>query len=639
MAIPKNITKDHLLMAIEKIDLDGLPKDGDSKYYDVEFNGRKYPPKLIVSYANLYANGELLDRNSFEGGRDTQCFKLLEANGFSIVEKQSGKTPNIWVEKTIVKNREDRQIGERALGKCLWSPQKDKRGADIYKNMRMVESGDIILHFVDNQRFQGISKAKSKYKEADGIAGSEWDREAYLIELEKYIEFKIPIDRSLLFVEKYREKLLDISSHSEVFYTNDLELRQGAYLTPCPISLFKLINEMYSAQTNEVLPFSDEIKFSKLGAINKNLEIAEIANHISNAGLYFNQNLLSRFLSALLTKPFVILTGLSGSGKTKLVQAFAKWICEDEKQYKIIPVGADWTNREPLFGYPNALETEKYILPDNGTLSLIIEANKVENQNKPYFLILDEMNLSHVERYFADFLSAMESGESIPLHNGGKDWGNVPPSVKLPKNLFVIGTVNIDETTYMFSPKVLDRANVIEFRVTEVEMSTYLSSAVKLNLDNLTAVGASMGASFVEIGSDKGLTPKDSKHLNDELIRFFIELKKCGAEFGYRSASEINRFAAVVNKLEPSWELPQIMDAAIMQKLLPKVHGSRKKLEPVLKKLAELCLHDINVFADYIKNGSDSIPSDKVKYPVSMEKIGRMYRALLENSFTSYAEA
>ena len=111
----------------------------------------------------------------------------------------------------------------------------------------------------------------------------------------------------------------------------------------------------------------------------------------------------------------VVITGLSGSGKTKLAQAFALWICESEEQYKIIPVGADWTNREPLLGYPNALEANKYVTPENGALDLINRARL--DITKPYFLILDEMNLSHVERYFADFLSTMESGGTIPLHN------------------------------------------------------------------------------------------------------------------------------------------------------------------------------------------------------------------------------
>jgi 5-methylcytosine-specific restriction enzyme B len=387
------------------------------------------------------------------------------------------------------------------------------------------------------------------------------------------------------------------------------------------------------------LVLQNNILMPKLKRSNQPLQIQIAKDDFNRSGLRISDSLVTRFISSILSKQFVILTGLSGSGKTKLAQAFARWICENEYQYKIIPVGADWTNREPLFGYPNALENEKYILPDNGTLSLILEAAKEENQSKPYFLILDEMNLSHVERYFADFLSAMESGEAIPLHNGSTDWHGVPSSIKLPKNLFVIGTVNIDETTYMFSPKVLDRGNVIEFRVTEEEMSKYLGSSAKLDLGSLSVGGASMGASFVEIASDKSLTPIKTKDLNDELLKFFVELKKCGAEFGYRSASEINRFAAVVNKLEPSWELTQIIDAAIMQKLLPKVHGSRKKLEPVLRKLAELCLNDASVFMEYIKNGNDGIGVNKIKYPVSMEKIGRMYRALIENSFTSYAEA
>ena len=97
-----------------------------------------------------------------------------------------------------------------------------------------------------------------------------------------------------------------------------------------------------------------------------------------------------------------------------------QWICykeaegEKNEQYCIVPVGADWTNREPLLGYPNALQTEQYIKPENGVLDLINRARL--NEAKPYFLILDEMNLSHVERYFADFLSTMESGDAIPLH-------------------------------------------------------------------------------------------------------------------------------------------------------------------------------------------------------------------------------
>ena len=357
-----------------------------------------------------------------------------------------------------------------------------------------------------------------------------------------------------------------------------------------------------------------------------------------SVNLFLDRNIILRFISALLTKPFVILTGLSGSGKTKLAKAFTMWICENENQYCLIPVGADWTNREPLLGFPNALKSNEYIKPDNKVLDLLISAS--DNQNKPYFLILDEMNLSHVERYFADFLSVMESNGKISLHEGQDSWNDVPTEIGLPGNLFIIGTVNIDETTYMFSPKVLDRANVIEFRVTAEEMKNYLDKNTILELNKLKSGGAYMAASFVKIAKDKSLQTNNLDVLQTELMNFFSELKKTGTKFGYRSASEILRFAAVVNTIEPSWLMPEIIDAAIMQKLLPKVHGSRRKLEPVLKALGNLCLQSGQNIDDFISSKNEINFNDpvRIKYPLSIEKVLRMF-GLIDNGFTGYAEA
>jgi len=361
------------------------------------------------------------------------------------------------------------------------------------------------------------------------------------------------------------------------------------------------------------------------------------------ANLKLDDKLGLRFIASLLTKPFVILTGLSGSGKTKLALAFAQWLCEGvngdgiSDQYCLVPVGADWTNREPLLGFPNALDPKDYVYPDNGVLDLIIRAN--DNANKPYFLILDEMNLSHVERYFADFLSAMESKCSIALHSGSVEKNALPPYIFLPSNLFIIGTVNIDETTYMFSPKVLDRASVIEFRVTHEEMDAYLNGYKSLNLDSLKSKGELMGGDFVTLAS--ALIDGTVDFMSANLLEFFKVLKKGGAEFGYRSASEILRYAYIVKKLGISWTDDEIFDTAIMQKLLPKVHGSRRKLEPHLKLMAELCLKETALFDEIVKQYESDLTIDntQVKYPVSFEKIMRMYRNLLSNGFTSYAEA
>ena len=250
------------------------------------------------------------------------------------------------------------------------------------------------------------------------------------------------------------------------------------------------------------------------------------------------------------------------------------------------------------------------------------------------------MNLSLAERYFADFLSAMESKDKISLHSiSDANWDNVPSIISLPQNLFIIGTVNIDETTYMFSPKVLDRASVIEFRVTKEEMKNYLESYSPLNLNYLKGKGAGMAESFVKIATETHQYV-GSEELQKELVQFFDSLKKVGAEFGYRSASEILQFAAIVNKIEPSWKTEDIIDAAIMQKLLPKVHGSRRKLESVLITLLKHCIIDIEFTSDYLSAQKDfESNKDKFKYPLSAEKIIRMYHNLISNGFTSYAEA
>ncbi|AYM99377.1 McrB family protein [Chryseobacterium sp. 3008163] len=365
---------------------------------------------------------------------------------------------------------------------------------------------------------------------------------------------------------------------------------------------------------------------------------------VQQSNLNFSPSLILRFIASLTSKPFVILSGLSGSGKTKIAQSFAQWICESDSQYKIVPVGADWTNREPLVGYPNGLVTEEYITPDSGIIHLLLEAKSAGNENKPFFLILDEMNLSHVERYFADFLSIMESKDKMKLYTGKErisiDGKAIPQEIGWPKNVFIIGTVNIDETTYMFSPKVLDRANVIEFRITEEEINTYLDNPGVPDLKKLERQGVSMAESFLKISEDYKL--EKNPKISEELISFFNQLKNVGAEFGYRSATEILQLVSKLKMLEPSFQDKDCLDIAIMQKLLPKLHGSRSKLVKILLSLSVLCLENISYeyfekeYDTLYKNNFDGIT---VKYPISFEKLTRMYKNVLANGFTSYAEA
>jgi 5-methylcytosine-specific restriction protein B len=635
MAFPTNITKDDLLKAIDKIEEEGYDHHAESLYYDVVFNGKTYPPKLVVSYANFFANGEILDRNSFDGGIGTPCFKLLEKNGFNIQEKSSpGKNErNVWFVTQGSTFSPDRGM------KFLFAPSlgNDGKKRFYWENLLEVKKGDIIFNY--SEGLKGVSLAtKDGYPAHDEDPNSKWASDGYKVDIDITLLSPI-ITREELAQKKQAFSKLLVSVKNKPF-NNVGGINQG-YLYHFSKEAGKLIRDLYGKKFgNETIDnFFDQVD-SKEGLLknNKMFSYKSFFLKTHTANFFINENLALRFIASLLTKPFVILTGLSGSGKSKLAQAFAMWICESEDQYCLLPVGADWTNREPLLGFPNALDAGKYVKPDNKVLDLIIDASK--NNDKPYFLILDEMNLSHVERYFADFLSAMESHQNIFLHAGNEPWSAVPHQFTLPENLFIIGTVNIDETTYMFSPKVLDRANVIEFRVTADEMETFLSNNRPLNLDSLKFVGASTASSFLEIASDKRLVPKNIKELNAALITFFDELKKTGAEFGFRTAAEILRFTAIINHIEPEWTITGIIDAAIMQKLLPKVHGSRRKLEPVLKTLGKLCLKDDKSLEDYLsgKKEFDS-KDDGIIYPLALEKIVRMNLSLINNGFTSYAEA
>jgi hypothetical protein len=336
-------------------------------------------------------------------------------------------------------------------------------------------------------------------------------------------------------------------------------------------------------------------------------------------------------------------------------------------------VGADWTSNDSIVGYPNGLDSETYIT--RPALELIRHALDPRHVLVPHLLILDEMNLSHVERYFSDMLSAIESREEIPLYEGSTRTtagDAVPQRLRMPENLFVVGTVNIDETTYTFSPKVLDRANVIEFRMSLAELGLFLNAPRSPDLSALDGKGAEFGNAFVAAATDKSRVAPAAvkKSFESEMLLLFEILQENDAEFGFRTAYEASRYLHFVHALgghsagDVHW-LNAGLDTMIVQKILPKLNGSRAKLEGLLWALGWICgpnridrdgtgfasqLREAGLGQDESRYGPESIlaalrvqdaknPIGAARYPLSTDKLIRMCRRVARDQFVSFAEA
>ncbi|MGW1456702.1 MrcB family domain-containing protein [Salegentibacter agarivorans] len=633
MTIPANISKDHLLKATEKIDQEGIPSDGDSQYYNAEFNGKLYPPKLVVSYANIFANGEILDRRTFRGGLDTPCFQLLKENDFQIVHKNGTPMSNgekfypeliSFLEQSETKNLKTKHFKRTFKGLKV----KVSFGQGVSARIPWIS-----FLMAPHSTSEGIYPGYLYYKDINRLILSYGISETNEPPMNWQLSSNQKTIKQFFKENNYGHPTRYGDSYVFKVY-NTLNLPEAEIIES---DLHEIIEIYKALNSKKEIKVDDNLKMKRLNKTEKTpLRTATFLKDAKTSGLQFSKKLIDRFVASLCTKPFVILTGLSGSGKTKLAQTFAQWICGDDDQYCIVPVGADWTNKEPLLGYPNALDDKDYVNPENGVLNLVKGA--MTNTDLPYFLILDEMNLSHVERYFAEFLSAMESQEEISLHNGVQEKNGVPPKIMLPSNLFIIGTVNIDETTYMFSPKVLDRANTIEFRVSATELEDFFNDFTPLNLNELKGHGANMAQSFLEVSRNK--KAGFDENLKATLLKFFNELKKTGAEFGYRTASEISTLYYQLQTINDRLTEDEKLDIAIMQKLLPKLHGSRRKLCPVLITLGSFCVEkELNIETEVFDISDFDLSSEVVKYPLSLEKIKRMYKGAIDHGFASYAEA
>jgi 5-methylcytosine-specific restriction endonuclease McrBC GTP-binding regulatory subunit McrB len=373
-------------------------------------------------------------------------------------------------------------------------------------------------------------------------------------------------------------------------------------------------------------------------------------------GLRFSGEIIARYVLSLQTKPFVILTGISGTGKTKIAQIFADFILQEasvqdlEARRKFIPVRPDWMDNRGLLGFYNLLDEKYHATP---LLQLLLKAQEPASEGKPCFVILDEMNLAKVEQYFSDFLSVMESrtsdnpqGEMIQLHAFEKPRETVggrlvvPNRLGIPSNVFFTGTVNVDESTYMFSPKVLDRSNVIEFNEVDLEPSGAIASERFVLRDEqqvLQGIGQALESWRVPSIQDYKDAAEANPLLKGVLGDLLNLLKPYHLHFGYRVINEISRFLVNAKQAVANYTFEDAFDIQILQKILPKFHGTQAKLQEPLERFLAFCFPDNTSYDDIlIKRAAERDSS--ARFPRSARKISNMLTNLQTQGYCSFIE-
>ncbi len=399
---------------------------------------------------------------------------------------------------------------------------------------------------------------------------------------------------------------------------------------------------------------SIRLRFNLLDKNNNN----KGADHINIESNDFTSNMLS-YLTALRTKPFMLLAGISGTGKSRIVREMAKacWKEGDEefgkncpRNFRMVQVKPNWHDSSELIGYVSRLNGEKFVVGP----FLHFLAAALKEPNVPYFLCLDEMNLAPVEQYFAEYLSVIESRKLNPdgtittdpiiEYENSDAYGSLidqlfdtPEERKayktdeggkrltIPQNLFVVGTVNMDETTFSFSLNVLYRAMTIEMN--EVDLHGGLEKATG---NEIGYIGNCIIGDAAE-GSD---VYEENKELCDEVLAYLEQVNDIleGTPFkiAYRTRNEFLMYAVNRRILAKESQLWQTLDEMTSMKILSRIEGDSDRTGKVLEDLQDLVKEQIESQIPPAEEGKPELKS------ISATKIKEMLDKLKASSFTSY---
>lgn len=372
--------------------------------------------------------------------------------------------------------------------------------------------------------------------------------------------FEVPHDPHLLFVTEQVQTLMRQA------------LAQATPHRPSESESEQVVTSVHSGPTQEQPAAADNPESEFLR------RLGQLAR---SQGLLYSPADLVNFHTAMKMSSLVILTGLSGTGKSRLIRLYGQALGLSDEQLSFVPVRPAWTDDADLLGYPDEAHS-LYRVSESGLLRTLIAA--AHNSERLYLVCLDEMNLARVEHYFSQLLSVLE----LPLPErklrlypddlGGKLYNSAqyPATIQLGDNLLFAGTVNLDESTYHFSDKVLDRANVIPLAV---QPFAELASASSVSACAVPETTMALWRSFRKETAGSGLERRETEllwQLHQEL-----QAASPALGIGYRVVMQIGRY---LQNLPHTAHLSRAdaLDRQLLQRVFPKVRGPEAQLSPLL---------------------------------------------------------
>lgn len=374
------------------------------------------------------------------------------------------------------------------------------------------------------------------------------------------------------------------------------------------------------------------------------------------------------YITAIKSKPFLLLAGISGTGKSRIVRELARACWEEgsaeheaqkPKNFEMVQVKPNWHDSSELIGYVSRVSGSPVFVAGD---FLKFVAKAWENPDVPYFLCLDEMNLAPVEQYFAEYLSVVESRKADDngviatdpiLKKSGEDWYRILTSeltidenvrsqflndgISIPQNLIVVGTVNMDETTFSFSRKVLDRAMTIEMN--EVDLFGGLD-------DSHEKIGKLEAGNLIGTAVEGVDVYRENKEVCDTALKYLqaVNLNLEGTPFkvAYRTRNEFLLYVVnnlPYNKDKEGNEIPQheviarALDEITSMKILSRIEGDSDKIGNLLEELGKTVSEQLKDISgkEYSEKKNDG---EKV-YSVSLAKLNEM-SGRLKSGYTSF---